>query len=92
MHTLDVEADDMAHLDAVLEGALLPELVVRAKLREVKLHTPVVRHLCLLFSVVLALGFIGFKTGGDEFKSEQLADAFRCVRRQRYAGQLLPQT
>ena len=90
MHTLDVEADDVAHLDTVLEGALLPELVVRAELRKVKLHSPVVRHLCLLFSVVLALGFIGFKTGGDEFKSEQLAQAGLCIRRQRYTSQLLP--
>ena len=94
MGTFQVEADDVAHLEAVLQRlGLLQELVVLAELPEVKLDVTVERHELAPHSLFLrqvALVYL-LEAGSSELERKQLAQAYLGYRRLGDARELVPE-
>lgn len=88
---LEVKADNVAHFDAVLERALLFELlVVVSKLVKVELYLSIERHRTIFFFLFNRLRYSAIKARGIELKSKKLAEANLCHGCQRNTRKLLP--
>ena len=88
---LKVEADDMAHFEAVLQRALILKLlVIVAELAKVELNLPIERHRAIFLFLFYRLWLTAIKARGIELKSEKLAESNLCHGRQRNTCKLLP--
>ena len=63
MGVLQVEANDVTHLEAVLQGPRLSQHLIRAELLEVELDLAVVGHTTLLLGIVGASGWFLVEAG-----------------------------